>query len=39
MQVGAMKRSGFLTKLKVTVGEIDLPALQIWIIANFSRWR
>lgn len=35
MQVGAMKRSGVLTKLRITVGEIDLPALQIWIVANF----
>ncbi len=30
-----MKRSGVLTKLRITVGEIDLPALQIWIVANF----
>ncbi|MGP8231542.1 MAG: putative bifunctional diguanylate cyclase/phosphodiesterase [Methylovirgula sp.] len=35
MQVGASKRFSFVTKLKVTVGEIDLPALQIWVIANF----
>ncbi|MDR3409322.1 MAG: EAL domain-containing protein [Methylovirgula sp.] len=30
-----MKRSGVLTKLRITVGEIDLPALQIWVVANF----
>ncbi len=35
MQGVATKHSGFLSKLKVTVGHMDLPALQIWIFANF----
>ena len=35
MQGGATKRFGFLTRLRVTVGQVDLPALQIWLLANF----
>jgi len=35
MPFGISMRSGFLTKLRVTIGELDLPALQLWILANF----
>jgi diguanylate cyclase len=35
MQGGATKRSGVLSKLRLRVGHMDLPALQIWIFANF----
>jgi diguanylate cyclase len=35
MPGGTTKRSGLLTKLRMTVSELDLPALQIWLVANF----
>jgi diguanylate cyclase len=35
MQGGTTKRSGLLTKLRIMVNELDLPALQIWVVANF----
>jgi diguanylate cyclase (GGDEF)-like protein len=36
MQFGNFMRSGFLTKLRLRAGEVNLPALQLWLFANFA---
>jgi diguanylate cyclase len=36
LRFGAILRSGFLSRVRLKAGQLDAPALQLWLIANFA---